>query len=95
SVIDVHTHVEQYFKTGASPRIDYSNPALDKLIEAEMAEADPEKRAKILHEIGRILKEDSPWVPLWNLADIYGFASNIEWDPRSDERIRTWEMTIK
>ena len=95
SVIDVHTHVEQYFKTGASPRIDYSNPALDKLIEAEMAEADPEKRAKILHEIGRILKEDSPWVPLWNLADIYGFASNIEWDPRSDERIRTWEMTTK
>ena len=60
-----------------------------------MAEADPEKRAKILHEIGRILKEDSPWVPLWNLADIYGFASNIEWQPRSDERIRTWEMTIK
>ena len=95
SVIDVHTHIEQYFKTGASPRIAYSNPELDRVIEAEMAEADPEKRAKLLHQAGRILKEDSPWVPLWNLADIYGTAGNIEWQPRSDERIRTWEMRIK
>ncbi len=93
-VIDVHTHLEQYFKTGMSPRVSYSNPEFDKLIDAEQAEADPAKRAKLLHQAGRILKEDSPWVPLWNLADIYGSAANIEWSPRSDERIRTWEMTI-
>lgn len=93
-VIDVHTHLEQYFKTGMSPRVSYSNPEFDKLIDAEQAEADPEKRAKLLHQAGRILKEDSPWVPLWNLADIYGSAANIEWTPRSDERIRTGEMTI-
>ena len=95
SVIDVHTHIEQYFLTGASPRVDYSNPELDKIIEAEMAEPDPEKRTKLLQEAGRILKEDSPWVPLWNLADVYGFSSKLEWDPRSDEKIRTWEMRIK
>ena len=93
-VIDVHTHLEQYFKTGMSPRVSYSNPEFDKLMDAEQAEADPAKREKLLHQAGRILKEDSPWVPLWNLADIYGSAANIEWTPRSDERIRTWEMRI-
>lgn len=93
-VIDVHTHLEQYFKTGMSPRVSYSNPEFDKLMDAEQAEADPAKREKLLHQAGRILKEDSPWVPLWNLADIYGSAANIEWTPRSDERIRTWEMKV-
>jgi peptide/nickel transport system substrate-binding protein len=94
SVIDVNTHLEQYFKTGMSPRIGYSNPEFDKLMDQQQGESDPVKRAKLLHQLGRILKEDSPWVPLWNLADIYGTASNIKWAPRSDERIRTWEMTI-
>ena len=64
-------------------------------MDLEQAEADPVKRDKLLHQLGRIVKEDSPWVPLWNLADIYGAASNIEWKPRSDERIRVWEMKIK
>ncbi len=94
SVVDAHTHLEQYFKTGASVRIAYSNPEFDKIMDLEQAEADPVKRDKLLHQLGRIVKEDSPWVPLWNLADIYGAASNIEWKPRSDERIRVWEMTI-
>ena len=76
-----------------SPRIGYSNPD-DKLMDQQQGESDPVKRAKLLHQLGRILKEDAPWVPLWNLADIYGTASNIKWAPRSDERIRTWEMTI-
>jgi peptide/nickel transport system substrate-binding protein len=95
SVVDAHTHLEQYFKTGASVRVDYSNPEFDRIMALEQAETDPEKRLKLLHQLGRIVKEDSPWVPLWVLADIYGAASNIEWKPRSDERIRAWEMTIK
>ncbi len=95
SVVDAHTHFEQYFKTGASRRIDYSNPEFDRIMALEQAETDPAKRDELLHQLGRILKEDSPWVPLWNLADLYGAASNIEWKPRSDERIRAWEMRIK
>jgi len=93
-VLDIHTHLDQYFKTGVSPRVAYSNPEFDKLIDAEQREGDPKKREKLLHQAGKIVMEDAPWVPLWNLADLYGSASNIEWKPRSDERIRTGEMTI-
>lgn len=94
-VLDVDTHMYQYFRSGTSKRVDYKNPEFDKLIDAEQQEADPEKREKLLQQAGKILMEDAPWVPLWNLADVYGVAANIEWKPRSDERIRVGEMTIE
>lgn len=93
-VIDVDTHLNQYFKTGVSPRVAYSNPEFDKIMDAEQAEGDPKKRMALLHQAGRIVMDDAPWVPLWNLADIYGTAGNIQWKPRSDERIRVNEMRI-
>lgn len=95
SVLDVNTHLNQYFRSGASKRVSgYKNPELDRVIDAEQQEPDPQKREKLLHQAGRIVMEDAPWIPLWNLADIYGTARNIEWKPRPDERVRTNEMTI-
>jgi len=93
-VLDVDTHLNQYFRSGVSKRVDYENPEFDALIDAEQQEGDPEKRRELLHKAGEILMEDAPWVPLWNLADVYGYAANIEWKPRSDERVRVGEMRI-
>ena len=39
--------------------------------------------------------EDVPFVPLYNLADLYGAARNVVWNARPDENIFTWDMKIK
>ncbi len=44
--------------------ISYSNPRVDKLLEAGRLELDPDKRMKIYHEFSKILLEDSPIVYL-------------------------------
>ena len=73
----------------------YSNPEFDKLIEEEQATADNKKRVALLQQAGKILMEDVPLVPLYNLADFYGAARNVVWSARPDEKICSWDMKIK
>jgi hypothetical protein len=39
--------------------------------------------------------EEVPFVPLYNMADIYGAAKNLTWKKRPDERILGSDMGIK
>ncbi|MEA2583978.1 MAG: peptide/nickel transport system substrate-binding protein [Thermomicrobiales bacterium] len=53
------------FKTGESGNfVGYSNPEVDKLIDAGIAETDQAKRAEIYQQIQEILLQDLPWVNL-------------------------------
>ena len=94
-LVDADTLYDQYFRTGTTKRVAYSNPEFDKLIEEEQATADHKKRLAVLQQAGKILMEDVPFVPLYNLADLYGVARNIAWRARPDEKIFSWEMKIK
>jgi ABC-type transport system substrate-binding protein len=93
--IDADTVYDQYFKSGGSPRIQYTNPEFDKLIAEEQRTGDPKKRVAILHQAGRMLMEDVPFVPLYTLAEIYGLARNVLWKPRPDEKVLSFEMKIR
>jgi peptide/nickel transport system substrate-binding protein len=95
SLTDADTLYDQYFRTGTTKRCNYSNPEFDKLIEAEQKIADTKKRIVILQQAGKILMEEVPYVPLYNLADIYGAAKNLLWKKRPDERILGWDMKIR
>src|SRR5690606_38448314 len=44
----------------------YSNPEADRLIRAAAGESDPEARADLYRQVGRLLKEDPPAIFLWN-----------------------------
>ena len=57
--------------------------------------ADPKKRIALLQQAGKILMEDVPFVPLYNLASIYGAARNLTWKMRPDEKVLGWDMNIK
>ena len=94
-LVDADTLYDQYFRTGTTKRVAYSNPEFDKLIEEEQGTGDGKKRMFLLQQAGKILMEDVPFVPLYNLADLYGVARNIVWSARPDEKIFTWEMKIK
>ena len=94
SLTDADTLYDQYFRTGTTKRCNYSNPAFDKLIEAEQQTADNKKRIAILQQAGKILMDDAPFVPLYNLAAIYGSAKNLQWKMRPDEKVMGWDMKI-
>jgi peptide/nickel transport system substrate-binding protein len=92
---DGDTLYDQYFHTGVTKRIGYSNPEFDKLIEEEQKTVDQKKRVAFLQQAGRILMEDAPFVPLYTLAEIYGLARNILRKGNPDNRILAAEMKIK
>ena len=95
SLTDADTLYDQYFRTGTTKRTNYSNPELDKIIIEQQKTADPKKRIALLQQAGRIIMEEAPMVPLYNLADIYGVARNVVWKMRPDEKVLAWDMKIK
>ncbi len=95
SLIDADTLYDQYFKTGTSKRVGYSNSEFDRLINEEQKTYDRKKRAAILRQAGKILMEDAPFVPLFNLADLYGVARNVIWKPPPDEKVLVADIKIR
>lgn len=95
SLMDADTLYDQYFRTGTTKRVSYSNPEFDRLIEEEQRTADQKKRVALLQQAGRILMEDAPFVPLYNLADLYGVARNVIWTAPPDEKMLAANMRIK
>ena len=94
SLTDADTLYDQYFRTGTTKRCNYSNPVFDKLIDEEQQTPDNKKRIAILQQAGKILMDDAPFVPLYNLATIYGSAKNLQWKMRPDEKVMGWDMKI-
>jgi peptide/nickel transport system substrate-binding protein len=86
-VVDPSVALAQYFETGVSPRIGYSNPKLDKLLALERETFDPAKRKKVLSEAMSLITEEAPGHFLWRHKDAYGMAKNIDLKPRPDYRI--------
>ena len=95
SLTDADTLYDQYFRTGTTKRLAYSSPEFDKLIDAEQQTPDHKKRVALLQQAGKILMEDAPLVPLYNLADLYGVAKNVIWKARPDEKIFAWNIRIR
>ena len=81
-------------RTGTTKRSNYSNPELDKLIEEQQKTPDFKKRTAILQQAGKIIMDEAPFVPLYNLADIYGVTKNVSWKVRPDEKVLAWDMKI-
>ena len=94
SLTDADTLYDQYFRTGTTKRCNYSNPVFDKLIDDEQQTPDNKKRIALLQQAGKILMDDAPFVPLYNLATIYGSAKNLQWKMRPDEKVMGWDMKI-
>ncbi len=95
SLTDADTLYDQYFRTGTTRRTNYSNPELDKIIEEQQKTSDQKKRIALLQKAGKMIMEEATFIPLYNLADIYGVARNLIWKTRPDEKVLGWDMKIK
>ena len=62
---------------GATKRSAYSNPELNKLMDAQLQEFDHDKRCKILRQANQFILDDVPMVMLWSHEIITGVRSNV------------------
>jgi peptide/nickel transport system substrate-binding protein len=72
----------------------YSNPEIDKLADQARGELDVAKRKALYKHIATILHEDAPWVVLFQYEDLYATSKRLHWQPRGDEYIRAYEMSL-
>ena len=94
-VVDPSAALSQYFETGKSPRIGYSNPKLDELLSAERQAFDPAKRKKLLSQAMSLLTEEAPAHFMWRHQLLFGLAKNVDYRPLPSERIYGWNMKVR
>lgn len=78
TVFDPSDAAGQFFGTGITPRVGYSNPKFDALLVAQYGEADSKKRCQIWREINQLLIDDVPSHFMWTHTTITGLRANVE-----------------
>ena len=48
---------------------------------------DREERKRLSYGLQALVREEAPWIFLWNQYDFFAGSARIEWKPRPDERI--------
>jgi peptide/nickel transport system substrate-binding protein len=79
---------------GANNLTGYSNPAMDRLLEAADREFDPAKRQALLKKAVRLAAEDLPFIPLYVRESCYGLRRGLDWSPRSDGLVLAAEFRM-
>jgi peptide/nickel transport system substrate-binding protein len=95
SVQDPSAALHQYFHTGETPRIGYSNSKLDELLDKEQQEFDPKKRRQYLSQAMSILTEEAPACFMWRHKLLWGLSNRIEYKPLPDARIYAIDMQVR
>jgi peptide/nickel transport system substrate-binding protein len=71
-----------------------NNAALDEKIARATQIVDAKGRAAAYTELQRLIRDEAPWVFLWQQHDLYGVAGHVEWTPRADEKVWMYEAKI-
>ena len=95
SVVDPSPAFAQYFETGGSPRIGFSNATVDALLKKERATFDPEKRKAVLNQAFAKIVEEQPACFMWKHKLLYGIAKNVSYVPNPTGKIWGNEITVK
>jgi peptide/nickel transport system substrate-binding protein len=95
SVQDPSAALHQYFHSGETPRIGYSNAKLDELLDKEQAEFDPKRRRQYLSQAMSIITEDAPACFLWRHKLLWGINKRLQYKPLPDARIYAIDMALK
>ena len=95
SVQDPSAALHQYFHTGETPRIGYSNPKVDELLDKEQQEFDPKKRRQYLSQAMSLITEDAPACFMWRHKLLWGMHGRVDYKPLPDSRVYAIEMAVK
>src|SRR5215475_8100610 len=95
TIMDPSAMMKQYFGTGGSPRIGYSNPELDKLLEKERATFDHAERMKVLQQAMALINEEAPAFFLWRHQWGWGLSQTIDFQPEVTGDIWGWKIKVR
>lgn len=71
----------------------YQSDEVDALVQQELQDYNEESRKATLAKIQQIVRDDAPWIFLFDLVDMFGLTERIDWKPRADEMV--WAYDIK
>jgi peptide/nickel transport system substrate-binding protein len=86
--------IEPLFKAEATYSSYGNNKLLDEKIAKAVTVVDAKARAAAYTELQKLVRDEAPWVFLWQQHDLYGVASHVEWSPRPDEKVWMYEAKI-
>jgi len=86
-VLDPSPPLHQYFRTGVTPRIGYSNPKVDEILFKEQQEFDPAKRKKYLGQAMSLITEEAPACFMWRHKLLWGISEKVDYQPAPDAGI--------
>jgi ABC-type transport system substrate-binding protein len=72
----------------------YQNPEADKLIDAYFSALDLKRRQEIGRELHAFLREDAPWIFLYQQMDLFGVRKNVTWEAKPDYLMRMREVAV-
>lgn len=94
-VADPSIALSQYFETGLSPRIGYSNKQVDELFEKVRSTLDPAERCGYIRQVVDKLAEDVPAQFLWTHKLVNAVRSDIELPPDPSGEIWFPDVVMK
>jgi len=94
-VVDPSPAFAQYFETGGSPRIGFSNAKVDELLQKERATFDPTERKKVLNQAFTEIVKHQPACFMWRHKLLYGIAKSVSYKPTPTGRIWGSAITVK
>lgn len=73
----------------------YENDRVTELVTEARTVFDPEQRAELYREAQQIIYEEVPWLFLFQQVDLYGVSSELNWQPRPDQKIEVRTITVE
>lgn len=70
----------------------YANPELDKYLVAGRSTLDPDERIAAYTAAHKIILEETPSIPLYQAAAIYGAKGQLKWSPTANESVFVMDM---
>ncbi len=86
--------MEPLFKADQTYASYGNNPAVNDKIARAITIVDPRGRAAAYADLQQTLREEAPWVFLWQQHDLYGVAGHVEWTPRADEKVWMYDAKV-
>jgi peptide/nickel transport system substrate-binding protein len=86
--------IEPLFKAEGTYASYGNNKVLDDKIARAVTLVDAKARAAAYTELQKLVRDEAPWVFLWQQHDLYGVAQSVEWTPRADEKVWMYDAKI-
>jgi peptide/nickel transport system substrate-binding protein len=93
-VFDGDAILTPFFRSGQQYSF-FNTPELDKIIDAQRQEMDPQKRKELMSKAQQILREEAPWIFMYAFKTVEGANAKLDYKPRSDEMFAIYEIGFK